>query len=199
MRNILIFFGLFIIMHSCVIPSIHPLYTEEDLIIDERLIGIWGEEDDEATWDFKLASERRGSDLFDYMDYPSEKSLSLIYREKNKSAEFNAHMIKLGDNYYLDFLPYEYEIDNGLLDIHLMPVHTFARIKIENNRITLEMFDPDWLKDLLDKNKIRIKHEYQSELKIYVLTASTRSLQKFIEKYGNDPEAYSDPLFLVRN
>ena len=52
-----------------------------------------------------------------------------------------------------------------------------------------------WLADLLKNNKIRISHEtihkkYQDDS--YILTASTDELQKFLIKYGNDPNAFVD-------
>ena len=190
MRKLLIYSVMALLLEGCVIPSLHPLYTEEDLILDDDLFGIWQDEDN--TWDFLLSNDRhRGQDH-------NAKTISLVCTSKGVPAEFDLHMVQLGKYYYLDFIAREYDIRNELLDFHLMPFHNFARVNIEAEEVRIEFFDPEWLESLLEDNKIRIEHEYMETHELYVLTASTRSLQKFIEKYGDDPNAYSDPIILKR-
>lgn len=191
MRKLLICIGIALLLKACVIPSIHPLYTEDDLIINEDIFGLWREGGN--SWDFQSYGERHGDS-----DMPAE-TISLVCTSNDEEAEFDLHLIKLGKYYYLDFIASDYDLKNELLDFHLMPFHNFARVEIKKEEIQIEFFNADWFADLLDNNKIRIKHEYMEALDIYVLTASTRSMQKFIEKYGDDPEAYEDPIVLKRS
>ena len=62
-------------------------------------------------------------------------------------------------------------------DMHLFPVHTFAKVNIE-------------------QNKIKISHEKSGQN--IILTASTGELQKFVVKYGSDEDAFFDPIILNR-
>jgi hypothetical protein len=52
----------------------------------------------------------------------------------------------------------------------------------------------DWLNELFEQNRIRIKHEkvYAFDYDRHVLTAPTDELQKFIKKYANDPKTVDD-------
>jgi hypothetical protein len=51
----LLFYLLAVFMGGCVL-SLHPLYTENDLIFEEKLLGTWAEEGSKVTWQFKRAT-----------------------------------------------------------------------------------------------------------------------------------------------
>jgi hypothetical protein len=72
--------------------------------------------------------------------------------------------------------------------IHLMGVHTFAKVDIENDSIVINWFDSEWFAKKLEENKIRIKHEKNSAN--ILLTALPKELQKFVSKYSNDEDAF---------
>jgi hypothetical protein len=57
-------------------------------------------------------------------------------------------------------------------------VHTFAKLKVEENKLEIQWFDQEWLEDLLKKNRIRIHHENNGD--IILLTAKPAELQKFV-------------------
>jgi hypothetical protein len=55
-------------------------------------------------------------------------------------------------------------------------------------------YGEDWLEELFEQNRIRIKHETVTSpgYDRQVLTASTDELQKFIRKYANDPKTVEE-------
>lgn len=54
----LIFLGLLFLMTGCnFIPSVHPLYTDQDLIFDPLLVGVWADKDGNLTWTFTKKAE----------------------------------------------------------------------------------------------------------------------------------------------
>ena len=77
-----------------------------------------------------------------------------------------------------------------MIDIHMIPAHTIARIDfVSEDEVVIAWFNEDWLKDLFEENRVKIDHEVirtaeENFSKEYVLTASTDELQKFIIKYG---------------
>lgn len=81
-----------------------------------------------------------------------------------------------------------------------------ARIHITSSKqLSIEWLNEEWLAELFEQNKIRIQHEvvYDGEVKddnkMYILTASTDELQKFILKYGSDPNAFTGKSEVVMN
>lgn len=179
---------LIFLLHGC-IPSIYPLYSEDKLIFEELLIGEWREDGDYPLWRFE-----RGDETGTYYTL-------LHTSEEGKSSSYEVHLVKLGDNLYFDFYPDGDQ--NGVQDlddflqIHLFPVHTFARVELSGEKVAFYMFDTDWLSKLIEQRKIRIRHENTDDM--LLLSAGTEELQQFVEKYGDDEKAYIDPVVLLRN
>ncbi|MDX1672947.1 MAG: hypothetical protein R3211_11455, partial [Balneolaceae bacterium] len=113
------------------------------------------------------------------------------------TAYFEAFLVRLGDHYFLDLVIEDIEVDNTLALYHLFPVHTFSKVSFEEDRVNIEMFNSNWIIEMIENEKVRIKHEKAADM--VLLTASTSELQKFILKYVEEPKAYSEPIVLTRD
>lgn len=171
-----------IAMLSGCIPSLNPLYTDKDLIFKSELIGTWTAIKSKETWTFEKKSD---------------KKYKLIHSEKNNQATFEAHLVKIGDFLFLDIYPGDFKSDNYLYQAHLYPVHTFSKIKIESDKLTIVMFDPSWLEEGIEKKQIDVEHVKPSGGTI-LLTASTENLQKFVLQHANNENAFQDALILKK-
>ena len=178
--KLMVALGLVMLVAGCV-PSLHPLYTDEDLVYDPALVGTWTEEESEDTWTFRKSGE---------------KAYDLIYTEGGVPARFDAHLVRVGEFLFLDTYPGEPDIKNNFYLIHLIPAHTFLRIGIEGDVLRYAMLDLDWLKKMISEKKVDIGHE-EIEGGI-LLTASTKELQAFFLKYAEDERAFPDPKELHR-
>lgn len=202
-------------IQSC-IPSLHPLYTSDKLVRVEALEGVWkdiqgekkiqkrekvlGEEKDVVIT--LPADDTSLSSMWDFRRKDDGQFLLIHTDDSGKKAAFDIHIIRLGGDLYMDFYPAELPKEerekdlgmfespyNDLFSYHILPVHTFAKLKLDGDSLKIMMFDPDFLEKLLERRQIRIKHEKLEEGG-YVLTAPSEELQKFVEKYGNEKEAY---------
>jgi hypothetical protein len=187
-KHAFIIAGFFILFLSGCIPSIHPLYSDEDIVFKTELLGSWAEGD--AKWVF----EQRGENGYLLKYYEKEN----FFRDTATFSDFEVTLLKLGNNYYLDFYPGENDqLDfSSLLIATLLPVHIFAKVDFVDEGVEISFFDRDWLEELLDENRIRIAHEKTSEY--FVLTASTDELQKFVIKYSDVEDAFVEPSLLER-
>ena len=183
---------------GCVVFSFYPLYTEKDLFSNTLLLGKWLDEEG-SEWNFKYAY--KGKKVPENVD-----STSYILTQKYKdeelqdSSKFSVHVIRLGANYFLDFYMEDYMNDDLLLkNFHIIPVHTFAKLTVEENSLEIHWFDQAWLEELLKKNRIRIHHENNGDF--ILLTAKPAELQKFVLKYADDEQAFKNGLeaVLTRN
>jgi len=175
------------------IPSLHPLYFKQDRITLDILEGKWLSESND-TWEFKKV-ENEPSYILKYTESKHEGE----QKPQPSIAFFDANLIKLEGNYFMDLYPGDNaQLDDmtNLLLVHLVPAHTFLKLKIENNQLQIYQMNPDWLDNLFKENKIRISHEVVDDDKI-VLTASTKELQKFISKYAEDENAFHKPELLT--
>lgn len=183
--------GLAVGLAACV-PSLHPLYTEKDIVFDERLLGEWvAEEPDDITWTF----EKRGD---------GDEAYTLIYTEGGTPAKFEVHLVQLKDYLFMDTFPIDSGFEHGALSWHFVPAHHFWRVWIEGDKLRAAVLDPDWVGERISKWRYRVAHEApvfvneSGKNGSLLLTAPTRKLQKFILKCAKEPDAFVDALELHR-
>jgi len=165
--------SLVVILAGCV-PSIHPLYTDEDLLLDPALQGSW-EDDGGDVWLF---------------EQEIENGYRLTITDDGIPARFEARLLQLGSYRFLDLYPEEPPLESEFLKWHLLPVHTFYRFSLEGDGIHLVGLDEDWLEEMIDCGQIDIKHERVDGT--LVLTAATKDLQALVLEYADDQDAFRD-------
>ena len=187
---------------GCLILSFYPFYTEKDLFENDILTGKWIDEDS-LVWNFTHpVIKTNNSETINKKTY----NLNLTdYDFKNTS--YNVNLFKLDNTIFIDF--YIEKIENQTSapsksdvtwwSLHLLPVHTIAKLNIEGDTLKISWFDIAWLEDQLKEKKIKIRHEKNGEN--ILLTAKTKDLQKMISKYAELEEAFKDgvKLKLVRS
>lgn len=193
------------------IPSLHPIYTADKLVEIKSLPGIWKKAEDSGNdGNYKVSFKNTDGqpETWDFR-HKEGKSYRLVHEDSDGlKAAFEVHIIRLGAYYFMDFYPTELDKEsdpdvamvykmNSMEANHLLPVHTFAKLEVSATELRISMFDPDFLKNLLERQQIRIKHEKTDSG--YVLTASPEDLQKFALKYANNKEAFLDEPVVLQN
>ncbi len=188
-KRIAFVIGIIFMIGGC-IPSLHPLYTKDDCVFDSNLLGEWEDKNSSNTWNFTKLDD---------------DSYNLALVEDSVLSNFYIHLVKLGDDLFIDFFPNGDDVEcevNDFFLIHEIYVHSFGKIKINKNEVEISLFDYDWIETLFEQNKIRIPHEvlkypYDNDDRI-LLTASTEELQAFVKKYADDENAFVEPTILMR-
>lgn len=202
---------LILLAQSC-IPSLHPLYTKEKIVFLESLEGVWVGSDNDAVVQKSEVNNAKGDNKPAVWDFrKNEESGYLLIQEdqKGRKAAFDIFVVKLGNEYFMDFYPADFpkgespysdnNIDhreNELASYHFLPVHTFAKLIVNGETISIKMFDPEFLDNMFKHRQIRIKHERIDDGS-YVLTAQPEELQKFVEKYSGHQEAFIDEVTIL--
>lgn len=193
MKQLKIFFVFTVaaFMTSCLVSSLHPFYKQQDIIYDTDMVGYWMD-GDSAIW--TIFPNMRSPQ---FMDPPVHDSTYRItyYEDDEKYTILKGTLFRLNGVDYVDFLPDpdEDHCTGDMASYHHVPAHTLARVQYSRDSIMLFWYSEEWLNDLFEKNRIRIKHEtIASQDDRHVLTADTDELQKFIEKYANDPKTAED-------
>jgi len=173
---------------SACIPSVHPFYTDKDVIFDARLLGEWQpKEDSEAPeiWKFE-----QGED----------KSYKLTVTEKkDKHGQFAARLFKLKNQYFLDITPNECGLAPDQADLvaaSIFPGHLIVRVPQIGPELQLAFCDYEWLEKFLKANPKALAHRKQDDA--ILLTATTRELQRFVLKHSAEGELFPKPREMVR-
>lgn len=191
-----------VLLLSACLTSVHPLYTQETLTFDNRLLGQWQEAhfitiqngttlktDDEGFWRFQRMQPETGKPFY-RLTHLGEGA------GEGDTAYFDVHLLRLGNQLFVDFYPEEVPLRNSLAAMMLFPGHVFAKVSFEENLVRMHLFNGDWLVDLIQENRIRISHEDTEDHTL--LTAPTEELQKFVLKYAGEEKAYGNEIILSR-
>lgn len=273
--KLLLLIALIAIFVSSCIPSLHPIYTAETRVIDDRIIGKWKMNNqisfDDVVYDISVSDgdttiqittesdalergnlnvpEKFIKSLANIGGGPStwtfERAANIQYSKKSKSSSASislsvgarsfvpegytidseeqlpfyilthkeiekdemittyliVNLTKISGDLYVDFVPLPKgdKLRQGAFAANYISGHTFAKINFQNDLLSLEMFDGDFIEDLLRSRRVRLSHEILGEDGNLVLTASTDELRSFIEKYGDNPEMYETPEVLVKS
>ena len=173
-RRLLVTLAALAVVGGCV-PSLHPFYTPETTVFQEALLGTWSNSDDNETWTF--TSENDGEYAVSFTD------------SEGLTGAFEVHLLKLGEELYLDFFPAPPEMESNEFYLgHLLAIHTLARIELSDSGLAVAGMNPEWVEEFLDQHPDALPAERLDQS--LVLTAPTADLQKFVMEYKDAGEMF---------
>ena len=184
-RNAITLAAVALLWAAC-IPSVNPFYTEKDVVFEPKLLGEWQEKekaDEPEVWKFE-----EGKD----------KAYKLTVTEKEgKQGEFEAHLFKLKQEYFLDIVASEIGTNVAdLVKVSLIPGHLLLRVSQIDPGLKLAMVDFDWLDKHLKEHPKALAH-HRDDDRIF-LTAETADLQSFVLKHLGEDELFAKGGEMIR-
>ena len=79
--------GVLLLLSGCIVQSLHPLYTDEDVIFDTRLIGQWSEEGSKEIWEFSRLDKKRYR--------------CVVYVDEDEKGMLEAHLLTISGKMFL--------------------------------------------------------------------------------------------------
>lgn len=117
----------------------------------------------------------------------TEESYKMVVMTDGERLSYQAHVVEIGEDYFLDLYPLPEYSDNTFSN-NLFPVHTFMKMNIEDGQLKLTQFDLEKLNELFESNLVRLRHEYVDGN--VVITAQPEEIQKFLDRYSNDETVF---------
>lgn len=158
--------------------SLHPLVTDDVRVFEPALAGTWESREDKGdTWTFTAAGT------------PTPDRYDIVIAEDGRSARFAGELARFDGLLVLDLSPGENEAACELLKhdwvrLHTVGVHSFLRVGLEGDRLTLRMLDAEWFDKAIGDGRVRIAHERLDDRDRTLLTASSRDLQALVRAHG---------------
>ena len=190
----LLFYLLAALLAGCVpVLSLHPLYTEDDVVFEKKLLGTWVDDSNETTWEFKRPDE-------------SKKQYELIFRDaEGKKGSFVIRLVKLENLLFLDVYPNKYsckqqdweKMEWSYNVFFSMPAHTFIKIDSIEPKLRIRLTDDEKFGQMLKEDPNPVKYEVVDDKKL-ILTASTEELQAFVLEHADDSRVFSKEKVLSR-
>ena len=147
------------------VPSLNPLYTDENLVFEPALLGVWKQPQGSARWEFSKLDD---------------KSYRLLYTDdKGQQGRFVGRLARLEGDLFLDLYPEDPEMDaSGFYKFHLVPIHTIYRVRGTQPKLELAAIDFKWLDEYLTSHPQEIECATFNGRKL--ITAPTPAVQKFV-------------------
>lgn len=193
---------------GCVpIVSLHPLFTKENIVFEEKLVETWVEDpnDPEVTWEFSRLDESAAQGPLEAWREEITKFYRLsITDDEGRKGSFAACLVKVGDGLFLDvfadrFPSGEQDIEKMKLAYNgffFLPVHTFIRVDSIGEQLAIRITDDDRFEELIQAEPTAVRHEIVDDRP--VLTASTEQLQAFVARFAADERLFPNDLTLSR-
>lgn len=166
------------LLAGCVIESVFPFYTANDVAFDPALVGTWVDakaaDNVKEFWQF----ERSGSN-----------ACELIIHSSSGTNAYDATLFRLNQQLLLDLCPTN-RFANQL------PLHYLLKVELASTSLKLHLLNRKWLADLLAKTPKALPHLFVPESPgntnnlHLVLTADTPALQAFMLEHFNDTNAF---------
>src|SRR5262249_17385180 len=121
----------------------------------------------------------------------------MVTEKEGKYGEFEAHLFKLKQDYFLDIIATE--IGTNVADLttaSLIPGHLLLRVPQIEPELKLAGFDFDWLDKYLKEHPKALAHHRDDDR--FFLTAETADLQNFVLKHLVEGELFGKSGVLIR-
>jgi hypothetical protein len=186
-----------VVLSGC-LSALHPLFTEKDIVFDPHLVGTWRVGADNEVCKFEKGTPQSFAGLPEGLQRLSGKGYLVTIEDETgeEKAKYYAFLARIGKHLYLDYFPAETSTQQEYADFYkkgFLPMHTFYRFTpgSNNDTITIGQFAENYLRNLIDKKQIRIRHEVRFD-GTYVITAPTEELQQYVVKYSDVDDAYEN-------
>jgi hypothetical protein len=177
---ILAFYLLAVILGGCAtpVPSVYPLFSEDELFFDPNLLGLWKDTDSNLTALFSRIEDQNSCDVNAY-------KLVITGDDGNKGL-FIAGLGELQGNLFLEIYPDTSRAfkrrESDFHKQHLLSTYSFMKIEYVDPNLKVALLDYDRVCKLIESDPDAVRHEFANGK--LILTASTEELQEFVIEYG---------------
>ncbi len=206
---ILIFSGCSDFMMIC---SLNPFYLEKNITIAPEIEGRWlarpvrmkkdSEGKDSPGWELtdtistwqirRFISEekqktKRGTDSTVFK--PQNFYVVKLAGNTPDSVRYEFHLtvFRINGDLYGDFCPREItDVRNSrMARENYFTVHTLAKISFQNKQFKVSWLGAEYMKDMIERKRVRINYRYVPEAKRLLLTATSQDLTEMLNRYAH--------------
>jgi hypothetical protein len=178
--KLLIVIAVLITFPACWTYSLHPLAKDNDphLIYDPALEGTWKSSDSQNE---PLLIVTGDSKLLTYSLLLAKFS-ETGRQDDAPDVRFDAKMVQLGANRFLDALP-----QGDAQGIGSLPAHNILKVTLTHDSLALILPSDSWL---CNETRLKLGECTNGD---FLLTAPTDILQGFLQKHGSDNDLFPKP------
>jgi hypothetical protein len=172
---------------GCILqPSLHPLVVESEAEAAPEIVGRWISVDDDGDVTTLTFRPRGGA------------AYELLLSENGAAQQGTLRVVfgRFGGEMFWDATALSLEDEDGFWGEHRLPVHGFARVRLDGDRLEIALLDPQAMKRSIEDADGGLAYERTEDG--ILLTASSEALGRWISTHAADEEVFGDTLVLRR-
>jgi len=203
-RIVVLFVASLALASAGCLTSLHPWFTQDDLVFEPALIGTWQDvASPDVTWTFERKDDTTYT-LIDTRNQDEPRKDSKAAAKKPVTSRLTARLMRLGQQRFLDISAGDEWSDSEMLQSLLVNSHAVAKVSLEGDTLSTAFLDGDWIETALGDKRIVLSHEVvdasgaaddpptriHSSSRRVILTAPTGELRTFLTKHANTAGAF---------
>jgi hypothetical protein len=177
---------------SCVPQlSLHPWYSEKDLVLEPGLAGTWllldtdnKPEKDQQGWEFVQNVDKGYTVSFEDPEQPGVREV------------WELRLFRVNGQLFVDVVQLTSKYKDADLAENFIPGHMVGTVKLEADKISMRFLDDEWTTKAVKANTALIKHEMIENSAL--LTAGPAELREFALTHAADENAFAVDFNYVR-
>ena len=173
--------ALLIPLTGCWVYSIYPLASsDDDLIFDRLLAGNWWSQQNHCAVSFTRFPDEK---FYRVVYITAKDSSEGCWLGQGASASFTGTVVELGGARFLDVVPTDMPLQN-----HMTLTHSFYKLRVDVNSLTLTPMNHETIKSLVAENKLQGASRADE---MVVLTSSTKELREFMRQNATSSDVWN--------
>lgn len=170
------------VLSGCPAYSVHPLYTDQDAVVEPALEGTWTDSSDEK-------SEFRFKQSGDH-----EYTMVVSDPDSRIEQNYKVNVVRLGDQLFVDLAFKDQTVNGAKIDdpIGVIPTHAIAKVSISGDDLAYATLEDE----PIQKQNPRAGLRYVATEGTLLVTAQTEALRRYVSVHADD--AFSEWNHLTR-
>ncbi len=163
-----------LLLSGCPSLSLNPLYTDQDAVVEPALEGTWTfDSGDKEEWVFQKSGDH-------------EYSLSIFWPDTKVSQKYEVHLVRLGDQLFMDLIFKNQSVDGTEVDdaLGVVSAHLIAKVRISEEDLTLAPLEDGGIRN--QSVSAGVPLDYQMTNGSMLVTTQTDSLRCYISAHADN-------------
>lgn len=183
-RFLAVFIVLCLPLCACPSYSLHPLYTDEDAVVEPALEGTWSSDSDDNV---ELLFEKSGDD---------EYSLSISCADPKVLQNYKVHLVRLQGQLFMDLIFENQTVKGATVEepVGAFHAHLIVKVNISGDDLAYAVLQDDAIRKPIIPGSAPLDYDHADEG--LLVTAQTDALRDYVSAHSED--GFSDFEYLKR-
>lgn len=162
-----------LLFSGCAPSSLHPLYTDQDAVVEPALEGAWGSDHDDKA---ELVFQKSGD---------HEYNMAIFCTDTKVSQNYEVHLVRLGGQMFMDLIFKGQTVNGAEVDapLGIVPAHVIAKVNISGDDLAYAPLDDEAIRKSISEGT---PLDYQMVDETMLVTARTDALRGFVSSHAED-------------